>query len=87
MRPVNAQIFSRTFAEVLVQFRCAVERHDKYGADVCYATAMGLISGATLSGGLDKTKGAELLATLAEIRDSFTATFGDKPGAPEIQVN
>lgn len=87
MKQVNAQIFSKTFAEVLVQFRRAVERNDKHGADVCYATAMGLISGATLSGGLDKAKGTELLGTLAETRASFKMAFGDKPGAPEIQVS
>lgn len=87
MRPINAQIFATTLAEVLVQFRNAVERLDKHGADVCYATAMGLISGATLSGGLDKTQGAELMATLAETRASFTAAFGGQPGAPEIQIN
>ncbi|AZC39431.1 hypothetical protein [Pseudomonas chlororaphis] len=70
-----------------MQFRSVVERNDKRGTDLCYATAMGLISGVTLSGGLDKAKGAELLATLAETRASFSAAFGDKPGAPEIQVS
>lgn len=86
MKDVYARAFSRTFVQTLQQFREAVERKDKHGANVCYATAMGLVSGAALSGGLNREKALELLENLAETRASFTAAFGDKPGASDIQI-
>lgn len=87
MKEVNAKAFSRTFVQALQQFRDAVERKDKHGADVCYATAMGLVSGAALSGGLSKAVGLELLSTLAETRAAFSAAFGETPGVPDIQLH
>lgn len=87
MKQANAQIFSRTLVGVLVQFRNAVDDNNQNGANLCYATALGLITGATLSGGLDQAKGKELLATLDETRAAFEASFGEAPGTPEIQIN
>lgn len=87
MKQVNARAFSRAFVQTLQQFRDALERNDKHEANVCYATAMGLVSGAVLSGGLSKAVGQELLTTLAETRASFSAAFGDKPGVPDIHLH
>lgn len=87
MKQANAQIFSTTLAGVLVQFRNAVDDNNQNGANLCYVAAMGLIIGATLSGGLDQAKGKELLATLDETRATFESSFGEAPGAPEIQIN
>lgn len=87
MKHANAQIFSLTLADVLVQFRNAVDGNNQNGANLCYVTALGLITGATLSGGLDQAKGKELLATLDETREAFEVFFGEAPGSPEIQIN
>lgn len=87
MKQVNAQAFSRTLAGVLVQFRNAVDDNNQNGANLCYVTALGLITGATLSGGLDQAKGKEFLATLDETRAAFEASFGEAPDTPEIQIN
>jgi hypothetical protein len=85
MKQVNARIFSRALSQVLGQFHAALERNDKDQANFCYATALGLISGATLSGGLNKAKGQELLVTLKDTRVLFTAVFGESPDEPKIQ--
>lgn len=87
MKRANAEAFSTTFAQILLEFRHSVERHDRHSANASYATAMGLIAGAILSGGLEKTKGLELLATLKETRTVFSRTFGDAPSIPDISIN
>lgn len=60
---------------MLVQFRNAVDDNNQNGANLCYVTAMGLITGATVSGGLGQTKGNEMLTTLDDTRAAFEASF------------
>lgn len=71
--------FSRALARAVLQFRKCVEAADEGGANVAYATALGLIAGATLSGGISKAKGQEFLVTLKETRAALLSTFGSAP--------
>lgn len=87
MRHANRQAFSRALAGVLVEFRDALISNDKHGANLCYTTAIGLVSGAMLSGGMSKAYGQELLTALAETRSSFEAAFGDAPATPDLLLN
>lgn len=78
----HSDAFTRSLAGVLLQFRESVEAADREGANVAYATAMGLIAGATLCGGISKEKGRALQATLDETRAALTSAFGTAPDAP-----
>tara|TARA_R110002124_G_scaffold128157_7_gene288568 strand:+ start:133 stop:399 length:267 start_codon:yes stop_codon:yes gene_type:complete len=75
----HADAFARALARALLQFREYVEAADKEGANVAYATALGLIYGATLCGGISKAKGQELQATLDETRATLMSAFGSAP--------
>jgi hypothetical protein len=81
-RQQHADAFARALAGVLLQFRECVEAADKEGANVAYATAMGLIAGATLCGGISKAKGQKLQATLDETRAALMSAFGAAPEHP-----
>lgn len=78
----NADAFASALAGVLLQFRECVEAADREGANVAYATAMGLIAGATLCGGISKEKGQALQATLDETRATLMSALGTAPAAP-----
>jgi len=78
----HADAFTRALAGVLLQFRECVEAADKEGANLAYATAMGLIAGATLCAGISKAKGQALQDTLDETRAALMSTFGTAPAPP-----
>lgn len=71
--------FSTSFARAIVDFKAAVERGDKSAANIHYIYACGLISGATLSGGVSKKFGLRLMSTLEDSRSALMAAFGDMP--------
>lgn len=75
----HVQAFSRTLASALLDFKAAVERRDKPAAHLHYALACGLIGGATLSGGIRKGAGLNLMATLEETRSALMDAFGEAP--------
>lgn len=84
----HADAFARALAGALLQFRECVEAADKEGANVAYATAMGLIAGATLCGGISKVKGQALQATLDETREALMSAFGSAPDTPaDLRIN
>lgn len=84
----HADAFARTFARVLLQFRESVEAGEKEGANLAYATAMGLIAGATLCGGISKEKGHAMQATLDETRAALMSAFGTAPDTPaDLLIN
>ncbi|EIU1445458.1 hypothetical protein AAAC13_01355 [Pseudomonas aeruginosa] len=75
----HSEAFSRTLAGALLDFKAAVEKRDKAGANLEYAFALGLIGGATLSGAIGKEEGAALQAKLEETRQALMDAFGDAP--------
>lgn len=72
-------VFSRALAEFLLDFKVAVESRDKVKADFQYAILLGLIGGATLSGGINKGTGEKLLETLKETEQALRDAFGEAP--------
>lgn len=75
----NAFAFSRVLLSTLDEIKAAAHRRDKPEADLQFAFAMGLIGGATLSGGVHKVAGYELLDALEETRQSLREAFGAAP--------
>ncbi|HGO9799627.1 TPA: hypothetical protein ACLEB8_004815 [Pseudomonas aeruginosa] len=75
----NAYSFSKVLMSTLQDIKAAAQRRDKPSADLQFAFAMGLIGGATLSGGVRKDAGYELLDALEETRKSLRDAFGDAP--------
>ncbi len=73
------QAFSNSFACTIVDFKPAVERGDKSAASIYYIYACGLISGATLSGGVSKKFGLRLMSKLEDSRSALMAAFGEIP--------
>lgn len=78
----HIKAFSKALAKALLDFKAAVEKHDRLEAHFQYALACGLISGAALSGGLRKEDALNLLATLDETRTALMSAFGSAPDAP-----
>ncbi len=78
----HAAAFARALAGIFLQFRECVEAAEKEGAYVAYTTAMGLITGATLCGGISKAKGQALQSTLDETRVALMSAFGTAPATP-----
>lgn len=84
----HAEAFARALAGILLQFRECVEAGEKEGANLAYATAMGLIAGAALCGGISREKGQALQATLDETRAALMRAFGAVPDTPaELRIN
>lgn len=75
----NAVAFSRVLLSTLDDIKAAAHRRDKPAADLQFAFAMGLIGGATLSGGVHKEAGYELLDALEETRHLLREAFGEAP--------
>lgn len=75
----HKQAFSNSFACALVDFKGAVVRGDKSAANIHYVYASGLISGATLSGGMSKKLGLRLMSQLEDSRSALMAAFGEIP--------
>ncbi|KJS27878.1 MAG: hypothetical protein VR76_08455 [Pseudomonas sp. BRH_c35] len=84
----HADAFARSLTRVLLQLRESAEAGEREAANLAYATAMGLIAGATLCGGLSKEKGQALQATLDETRSTLMNAFGAAPVAPvDFRIN
>lgn len=77
----NAYAFSKVLMSTLFEIKAAAQRGDKPSADLQFAFAMGLIGGATLSGGVRKDAGCELLDALEETRQALRDAFGEAPSA------
>jgi len=75
----NAYAFSKVLMSTLLDIKAAAQRRDKPSADLQFAFAMGLIGGATLSGGVRKDAGYELLEALEETRKALRDAFGEAP--------
>ena len=83
----HADAFTRTLAQVLLDFKAAVERTDKSQAHIMYAHACGLIGGAALTGGISKQAGQNLLITLEETRAALMDAFGEAPNVSAPSIN
>ncbi|WP_434523823.1 hypothetical protein [Photorhabdus asymbiotica] len=82
MKKVYAKALSEQLAREFLNLRSAIERNDKDSAYLHYAMTMGIISGATLSGGISRNAGLDFINTLEEIRHAFRETFHESLDLP-----
>ncbi|MBS9434845.1 hypothetical protein [Photorhabdus hainanensis] len=82
MKKIYAKAFSEQLAREFLNLRSAMERKDKDSAYLHYAMTMGMISGATLSGGMSSNAGLDFINTLEEIRHAFIETFHESLDLP-----
>ena len=75
------------FAGALLDFKAAVERHDKSEAHLHYALVFGLICGAASSGAINKQAGHKLLIPLEETRAALMDAFGEAPKVSAPSIN